>query len=435
MYQTAMQLGRFKVTAAHPLRHHFSHSIAGIARANVDLCTVVPIKLSGRTLDSVRRIRPRIAEVLSYYEYKNNDGIAFESIGPQLPMLVARLVAKGLFPRVFDSLYAKKIKSGASSPDIFHTLQDYLPLSNVAMYDAGAVLVSEQILNSGPEIRSLLAIEAKRWNIGESEWGFSKSERNNDWVLSKAQLVICPSEFVAESARKRTSGKVVIIPYGVNLKDFRPSERVRGSNRIRIAVRANSFRKGMAPTLTAIAVACAELNQRNSGLTLCIEVIGPILSKKWNDFAQSAIGGQKNVVLKLGHRTRGEMRELLGSTDIFLMPSYAEGLSLAALEAASCGCPMIISKNCGLDGYHDDVHGVLLQDFAPESIAKEIVSLALDEQRRTRFSHMVQTLVKNDDWKRFEERLGAVYNDFASSLIAARRLGRFVKSEEPLRVI
>jgi glycosyltransferase involved in cell wall biosynthesis len=40
------------------------------------------------------------------------------------------------------------------------------------------------------------------------------------------------------------------------------------------------------------------------------------------------------------------LRDQLRTLDVFVVPSYQEGLCIAALEAMACGCP-IVSTRCG----------------------------------------------------------------------------------------
>jgi glycosyltransferase involved in cell wall biosynthesis len=44
--------------------------------------------------------------------------------------------------------------------------------------------------------------------------------------------------------------------------------------------------------------------------------------------------------------TRNEMRDRLQTLDVFVLPSYQEGLCIAALEAMACGVP-VVSTRCG----------------------------------------------------------------------------------------
>jgi len=48
-------------------------------------------------------------------------------------------------------------------------------------------------------------------------------------------------------------------------------------------------------------------------------------------------------VIFLGQRNKAELKWLYGNCRSFVMPSYSEGLPISALEAVSCGAPIILS--------------------------------------------------------------------------------------------
>lgn len=69
--------------------------------------------------------------------------------------------------------------------------------------------------------------------------------------------------------------------------------------------------------------------------------------------------GLKNQIHLLGYRT--DVNKLCNSADAFIMPSLQEGLSVAIMEAMSCGKPIIASKIRGnIDLIDDNKGGILV---------------------------------------------------------------------------
>ena len=68
--------------------------------------------------------------------------------------------------------------------------------------------------------------------------------------------------------------------------------------------------------------------------------------------------GLKNQIHLLGYRT--DVNKLCNSADAFIMPSLQEGLSVAIMEAMSCGKPIIASKIRGNVDLIDDNKGGIL---------------------------------------------------------------------------
>src|ERR1700719_4633911 len=71
--------------------------------------------------------------------------------------------------------------------------------------------------------------------------------------------------------------------------------------------------------------------------------------------------------------------EFLDSTDLFVMPSRAEGLPRALVEAMSRGCPCIASSVGGIPELLEA--GDLVPAGSPEKLAKLILQVAADSDR------------------------------------------------------
>ena len=104
--------------------------------------------------------------------------------------------------------------------------------------------------------------------------------------------------------------------------------------------------------------------------------------------------GCENLVreLKLGERVmflgkQAELVELLSASDLFLMPSQSESFGLSALEAMSCGVPVVSSSVGGLPELN--VHGetgYIAEIGDVERMAKYAVELLTNDARREMFA-------------------------------------------------
>lgn len=62
-----------------------------------------------------------------------------------------------------------------------------------------------------------------------------------------------------------------------------------------------------------------------------------------DDYARALLSEAGERVIFAGVQPRAVLRHLFERADLFVMPSYHEGLPIAALEAGSCGAPMLLS--------------------------------------------------------------------------------------------
>ncbi|NMB53630.1 MAG: glycosyltransferase family 4 protein [Leptolinea sp.] len=83
--------------------------------------------------------------------------------------------------------------------------------------------------------------------------------------------------------------------------------------------------------------------------------------------------GMEKQVHFLGFVADEDLPSLINSTDIFAMPSEAELLSIASLEAMACGKPLLLANARALpELLHDGVNGYLFDAGKPEDAAKKI---------------------------------------------------------------
>ena len=82
------------------------------------------------------------------------------------------------------------------------------------------------------------------------------------------------------------------------------------------------------------------------------------------EYAKSA--GIENLVKFTGFVS--EPQQLLGETDLFILPSVFEGFGLACIEAIQCGLPVIVSNSGGMIEYITDGQNGFL--FDPHSLSE-----------------------------------------------------------------
>lgn len=117
--------------------------------------------------------------------------------------------------------------------------------------------------------------------------------------------------------------------------------------------------------------------------------------------------GNKNII-RLGFISNEDLVKIYNLATVFVMPSLYEGFGLPILEAMSCGCPVITSKEgslkevAGNAAYYVDAYDV-------ESIKNGINKVFNDESLRKELSEKGLDNVKKFSWKKTAEETLEVY--------------------------
>jgi N-acetyl-alpha-D-glucosaminyl L-malate synthase BshA len=150
----------------------------------------------------------------------------------------------------------------------------------------------------------------------------------------------------------------------MHISNFRPVKRVTDTIRILAAIREHGIGAqlvliGDGPERTEAEHLC-----RTLGLCEAVHFIGKVLATA----------------------------ELLSAADIFLLPSQNESFGLAALEAMSCGVPVVASNVGGIPEVvsHGD-NGYLAEPGDIDRMARYCIELASNRKKWHRFSHAARS--------------------------------------------
>lgn len=93
--------------------------------------------------------------------------------------------------------------------------------------------------------------------------------------------------------------------------------------------------------------------------------------------------GIQSAVSFRGVRSPAEVADALASTDVFVLPSFAEGVPVSLMEALAAGVPVVATPVGGVSELVDDgVNGVLVRPADPCGLAAALVELLGDPDRR-----------------------------------------------------
>ncbi len=151
-----------------------------------------------------------------------------------------------------------------------------------------------------------------------------------------------------------------------------------------------------------------QLRRNFSDLHLVLVGDGPE-TKSINNMISA--NGLKRKAHIIGEQLHNEIPNLLSSSDLFVLPTYYEGLPNSLLEAMACGLPIIITKVGGIpEAVIDGKNGILINTNDVHALVKAVEHLLRNERERTKMGFSGKdTIEKNFSWKRSANKLFNIY--------------------------
>jgi glycosyltransferase involved in cell wall biosynthesis len=129
-----------------------------------------------------------------------------------------------------------------------------------------------------------------------------------------------------------------------------------------------------------------------SGFTLYVGGDGEI-----EKFKQVVVSRRlEDNVVYLGWVDENGKRDALRKSDIYVLPSYSEGLPVSILEAMSYGLPVISTPICGIpEAITDNENGFLVEPGDVSALADKIFLLMDNDEIRKRMGEKAYQVAKN----------------------------------------
>lgn len=203
--------------------------------------------------------------------------------------------------------------------------------------------------------------------------------------------------------------KIVDHPVGIDIEKFKysASGAPRPDGEIRIISIARLVKeKGLEYAIKAIAILAA----KNPGLKIKYEIIGEgNLREKLQ--ALAAEEGLSDTITFTGGMDQDYISSRLAESDIFLLSSVEEALSVALMEALASGLPAVATKVGGVpEVVKEDESGYLVQPGDPEAMAEKLDILVKNPGMRREMGMAGRKSVEEKyDIRKLNERLVELY--------------------------
>ena len=240
--------------------------------------------------------------------------------------------------------------------------------------------------------RDILHDEYRRFGVRPLPFSNRIIERELE-EYELADAITVPSEFVRQSfiSRGINSSKIYKVPYGASISETMPQIARSKKHFDVLFVGGVSFRKGIPYLLESF----HSFQHPSKRLT--------IVGARTSDHNYLASCCDFSNVTLLGPVPNEQVRKLMATCHVLVLPSIEEGLALVLAEALSCGCPVIASEHTGAsDLLSDGVEGFIVPIRDVDAIRKSMARLADNSDLRERMSLAAHARVKElGGWSRY----------------------------------
>ena len=123
-----------------------------------------------------------------------------------------------------------------------------------------------------------------------------------------------------------------------------------------------------------------------------------------------AAAGVGDVVEVRGWLDHAERDELLRDAELLVLPSSAEGLPMAVLEAMAFGVvPLVTPVGALPELVHDGVNGAVVPVGDPDALARTLDELVADDEHRRALGRRAREDAEPYSAKRWAVRLAAIW--------------------------
>ena len=237
------------------------------------------------------------------------------------------------------------------------------------------------------------------------------SQRRASWIkavenhyrrnFELADIILCPSNWVAEGVREYSPecvDKIRIVPYGSSLRLRESINKTPIAGRVLFAGR-EALRKGLHYLADAAQIL------RTHGLDIDVRVAGVSQHEvKWIKNR-----GELNC---LGTLPMDMMYHEFEQADVFVLPSLSEGQAGVVLEAMACGCPVIATRESGVD--FAPGCGLTVPACNAEALAEAIARVVGDREVRNNLAQGALDQAADFSVDAWKSRLVQVANETGS---------------------
>ncbi len=231
--------------------------------------------------------------------------------------------------------------------------------------------------------------------------------------MRRAKKVIVTSEGIKREIMKYygiPEEKITVIPNGVNIERFKRNDNMRKVIRKELGISSGDF-----------VIIFVGRNLKRKGFEYLLKAL-PLLNRKAKLIVAGGNDGyyqnltkdlkQEKNVFFIGDVPN--MEKYFSASDVFVFPTFYEGFSLATVEAAACGVPVIAAKANGTEDLIDNgKNGFLLKKRDKKEIAEKLNILMKDRNLLRKMGENARESSLKYSWGKIAKRMLSVLEEAA----------------------
>ncbi len=258
------------------------------------------------------------------------------------------------------------------------------------------------------------------WALNNSSW--KKKLAGHFFEYKNLQTADCLHALCAPEAenirRYGLKNPIAIIPNGVDMEESAPSTdaiikkfpQIKDRRRILFLSRLHP-KKGLENLLQA----WKKMAPGFKDWQLLIAGSGdPAYEKDLKNFSADLIS--QNHVVFLGQVNGDDKKQILSAANVFILPSFSEGFSMAILEAAAAGLPVLLTPECNFPelARADAAIEMTTDPVEIEKGLRQILELS-DDQRKAMGQRGRELIKKSYTWSAIAGQMCRVYDWLAGT--------------------
>lgn len=385
-----------KTWVSHPTGNSFVRALlAELDQRKHDFDYFTTLGFAGRS-GAVRRRYKIPRERLHTFPGREIGRLIYQQLRKIAPPPASSFSVENIY-KALDRRVAGELARTKEKPEWIHAYEDGALESFRAAENLGIARVYELPIAFWETAWRLLAEEVERYpnwakTLPSRAGSQGKLERKTE-ELRRAEVVVCPSEFVYDSLPEsvRSTKRCLVSPFGS--PDLPASTRRECSGILRLLFAGSmTQRKGLADLFAALRL----LKRVDVELTIVGAPAAPMEFYR-NEF--SHFHYEKP-------RSHAGMFELMRRADVLVLPSIVEGRALVQQEALACGLPLIVTPNAGGEDLIEEGRtGFLVPIRSPEIIAERIEWFAEHRSALPEMSEACRRKAASYTWRDYAGRI------------------------------